>query len=951
MSSPPQSLDSTLLRRRALSSLALPIPPNNPLSSSPLPSSLLPSKFIPGTRFLVDAFRLASTVPSSSYFLSHFHSDHYSGLYPNWSQGIIFCSQITADLVTRVLRIPQQFVFALPMRETVIIDGSEVTLVDANHCPGAVQFLFKVPAKDSSTTGFEMYVHTGDFRYCGSMSEDALLRGFIGCDAVFLDTTYCNPKFVFPAQDEAVDYVVSVIENVRKEIKSVGVEKKVLFLIATYVIGKERILLETARRCKTKVLVDGKKMEILRVLGYGKTEGFTEDELESDVHVVGWNVLGETWPYFRPNFVKMTELMEERGYSRVIGFVPTGWTYEVKRNKFSVRTKDSCEVHLVPYSEHSNYDELREYVKFLHPKRVIPTVGVDVEKLDSKHVLKMQKHFAGLVDQTASKKEFLTSFLRVCTGSNKNIGADGSSGLDVGLKVQKIEEPSDLVALEDETPLVVSNSLEMQQPPDSVDLAVLDDEATERIIKELSDCLPTWVTRDQMLQLVSKSGRNIVEAVSNFYERETEFHEQVVSCKPSISEPQIDTDKSSDLLLKPEPIFKAVKLGNSGILLSQTPKSSGVKSSTKSGPSPGKRKRNVDVKTNKKGKITSKIESGGSKQSTITKFFSKKIPNTSEDSKNQEKTEAGDASLLLAEDANLDKDEIGKFVQIIGGNDTLRSYAATILETTKGDINKALDIHYGNPESIPGKNFERLAVPDKLVQPQSVTNERSYAQGKTSLHEGSVGFVVSVKEPAVECSDASLVSLPAEKYDPLKHACWKAGQPAPYIHLARTFDLVEAEKGKIKATSILCNMFRSILALSPDDLLAAIYLCTDKIAADHENVELNIGGSLVTSALTEACGPSASEIREMYNDVGDLGDVAQLCWQTKKRQKLLAPTPPLFIRDVFSVLHKISSQTGSKSTGRKKSLIVNMMCACQEKEIKFLVRTLSICNILFTKEI
>ncbi|CAN1351544.1 DNA ligase 6 [Linum perenne] len=931
----PQSLDSLLLHHRVLSSLSLPPPPSRPASSPP-------SKSIPGTRFLVDAFRHFSS--STSYFLSHFHSDHYSGLHPNWSHGVIFCSRITADLVTTVLGVPQQFVFALPMRETVIIDGSEVTLVDANHCPGAVQFLFKVPV----ATGFEMYVHTGDFRYIRSMSEDDLLRGFVGCDAVFLDTTYCNPKFVFPTQDEAVDYVANVIDNVRKE------EKKVLFLIATYVIGKERILLETARRCKAKVLVDRRKMEVLQVLGYGENEGFTEDKLESDIHVVGWNVLGETWPYFRPNFVKMTEIMEERGYSRVIGFVPTGWTYEVKKSKFSVRKKDSCEVHLVPYSEHSNYDELREYVKFLRPKRVIPTVGVDIEKLDGKEVAKMQKHFAGLVDQTANKKEFLTSFLRGSTGSNKNMGCDGLADPNVGLKVQKVEDSSDLIALIDAAPLVVSNSLEIPQAPDSVDVAVLDDEEKQRIVKELSDCLPTWVTHDQMLQLVSRSGRNIVEAVSNFYERETEFHEQVLACKPSISRSQIDTLDSSNLLLKPESTSKTVKLGKSGISLSQRSKSSGVKSSPgksskssgRSGSSPGKRKKNLDVKTSKKARSTSKVESDGSKQSTITKFFSKICPNTSEDSKNQKIPEPphGDESLLLDDDddANLYKAEIGQFVQIIGGNESVKSYAATILEKTKGDVNKALDLHYANPESIPGKNSERLAVSDKLVQPQSVTNEQSYTQGKTSLQEEGVGFVLSVKEPAVECSDASLISLPAEKYDPLKHACWKSGQPAPYIHLARTFDLVEAEKGKIKATSMLCNMFRSILALSPDDLLAAIYLCTDKIAADHENMELNIGGSLVTSALTEACGPSASVIREMYNNIGDLGDVAQLCWQTKKRQKLLAPTPPLLVRDVFSALHKISSQTGSKSTGRKKSIIVNMMCACQEKEMKFLVRTLSL---------
>lgn len=93
-----------------------------------------------------------------------------------------------------------------------------------------------------------------------------------------------------------------------------------------------------------------------------------------------------------------------------------------------------------------------------------------------------------------------------------------------------------------------------------------------------------------------------------------------------------------------------------------------------------------------------------------------------------------------------------------------------------------------------------------------------------------------------------------------------------------------------------------MLSLSPCDVLAAVYLCTNKIAADHENMELNIGGSLVTAALEEACGTNKSKIREMYNSLGDLGDVAQLCRQT---QSLLAPPSPLLIQDVFSALRKI----------------------------------------------
>ena len=41
--------------------------------------------------------------------------------------------------------------------------------------------------------------------------------------------------------------------------------------------------------------------------------------------------------------------------------------------------------------------------------------------------------------------------------------------------------------------------------------------------------------------------------------------------------------------------------------------------------------------------------------------------------------------------------------------------------------------------------------------------------------------------------------------------------------------------------------------------------------------ELNIGGSLVASAVEEACGTSRLKVREMYNDLGDLGRDLSYC--------------------------------------------------------------------------
>ena len=42
---------------------------------------------------------------------------------------------------------PAERVIPLPVDTAVVIDGVSVTLMDANHCPGACMMLFKVPTK------------------------------------------------------------------------------------------------------------------------------------------------------------------------------------------------------------------------------------------------------------------------------------------------------------------------------------------------------------------------------------------------------------------------------------------------------------------------------------------------------------------------------------------------------------------------------------------------------------------------------------------------------------------------------------------------------------------------------------------------------------------------------------------------------------------------------------
>jgi DNA cross-link repair 1A protein len=191
-------------------------------------------------KFIVDGFNFTRS-DVKHYFLTHYHSDHTCGLNAGFKAGIIYTSSQTRSLLVHDMGVRPELVEVLPMNETVIIEGIEVTALDAFHCPGAIMIHFydrqmKDSAKQqpllppsvsssslepvtsnssrsiqglnrnkSSGKGCSL-LHVGDFRADHKLVNDAILHERLhkcgGLDVLYLDTTYCNPKYTFPPQKE-----------------------------------------------------------------------------------------------------------------------------------------------------------------------------------------------------------------------------------------------------------------------------------------------------------------------------------------------------------------------------------------------------------------------------------------------------------------------------------------------------------------------------------------------------------------------------------------------------------------------------------------------------------------------------------------------------------------------------------------------------------------------------
>lgn len=113
--------------------------------------------------------------------------------------------------------------------------GASVTFLDANHCPGAAILLMKL--EDGM-----LHLHTGDMRAHKMMQkypELVVARNKI--ENLYLDTTYCHPKHVFQTQDQCTR---SVADSVEKELQENPGEDGCLFLLSSYKIGKEKVMME-----------------------------------------------------------------------------------------------------------------------------------------------------------------------------------------------------------------------------------------------------------------------------------------------------------------------------------------------------------------------------------------------------------------------------------------------------------------------------------------------------------------------------------------------------------------------------------------------------------------------------------------------------------------------------------------------------------------------------------
>ena len=193
---------------------------------------------------------------------------------------------------------------------------------------------------------FGNFFHTGDFRYSSAMFTETLLSNQnLSIDRLYLDNTYCSPKYDFPERATAFDSITTIIDSCKDCDVLIGMRK----------LGKEDMLVRLAFYYNTWIVVKPDYYQSLQPLELPNV--FTTDVTRGFIHVV---------PLHNVSVKQLRALNVEK---KTIAIVPSSLhhTRHCQKNRPSL-------IHYVSYSDHSSYKELHMFVSRLKPAHVIPLV-------------------------------------------------------------------------------------------------------------------------------------------------------------------------------------------------------------------------------------------------------------------------------------------------------------------------------------------------------------------------------------------------------------------------------------------------------------------------------------------------------------------------------------------------------------------------------------------------
>uniref|UniRef100_A0A8B9UWP6 Protein artemis n=1 Tax=Anas zonorhyncha TaxID=75864 RepID=A0A8B9UWP6_9AVES len=303
-----------------------------------------------------------------AYFLSHCHKDHMKGLRASALKRRLegslkvklYCSPVTKELLLTNWKYNSTHC-SVKITPTPLFqkEDIEVTLLPAGHCPGSVMFLFQ------GENGTVLY--TGDFRLAkGEAARMELLHSGTrvkDIQSVYLDTTFCDPKFYhIPSREECLNGILELVRSWTSLSRY-----HVVWLNCKAAYGYEYLFINLSEELGIKVHVN--KLDMFRnmpeILCHVTTDRHTQ------IHACRHPRDDDC---FRGNRLPCGMTCQNGTPLRIISIKPsTMWFGErIKKTNVIVRTGEST--YRACFSFHSSFSEIKDFLRHICPVNVYPNV-------------------------------------------------------------------------------------------------------------------------------------------------------------------------------------------------------------------------------------------------------------------------------------------------------------------------------------------------------------------------------------------------------------------------------------------------------------------------------------------------------------------------------------------------------------------------------------------------
>ncbi len=154
----------------------------------------------------------------------------------------------------------------------------------------------------------------------------------------------------------------------------------------------------------------------------------------------------------------------------------------------------------------------------------------------------------------------------------------------------------------------------------------------------------------------------------------------------------------------------------------------------------------------------------------------------------------------------------------------------------------------------------------------------------------------------------------------------------PFRELVEALEKLDATTSGNEMVAILADLFRR----TPPDVIPVVsYFVQGNLAAEYEDVNLQIGERLMAEAIARASGRSREEVQRRYDEKGDYGLVAEAVLEGQAGS---GSGDALTVRSVHEKLLEIARQAGTGSQEAKLNLLADLLQKATPREARYIVR-------------